>query len=276
MTTEKKLEVMRFSSGKMNFWSQISKDALVEIMRVYHIGGIKYDEGNWLRGMKFSEMANPLERHWFLWSLGDTKDRETRCHHLAHVAWNALGLLTYELRGLGLDDRIKLPIDFDFSWLSGPAKELDLGLSKEELDDLSTKYNKQKEEFRAEKGMAAPKPSGEKFQEWMDSVAANIAHMKESVLIDEVLIDEVPPFTGKDEYLRKTMVDVWKKYGNAPTSGDHIMMSFWAHTGLTRGSHFDQFVAFLPKYTTEALSLCQDAGIAVDITAFKQTLEDLS
>ena len=35
---------------------------------------------------------------------GERDDPETKCHHLAHVAWNALALMVYEMRGLGEDD----------------------------------------------------------------------------------------------------------------------------------------------------------------------------
>lgn len=147
--TKQKLEGMRFSKNKMNFWSSIPKDALVELMRVYYTGAVKYDENNWLKGMKYSEMANPLERHWMKWSMGLTTDsKETKCHHLAMVAWNAIGLLTYELRGIGEDDRVKLPIDEDFNWISGPAAAMDLGLSDQELQDLAAKYQKNKVEFK--------------------------------------------------------------------------------------------------------------------------------
>jgi len=41
--------------------------------------------------------------------MGETFDPETRLRHIAQAAWNAQALLAYELRGIGEDDRHKLP-----------------------------------------------------------------------------------------------------------------------------------------------------------------------
>jgi len=139
---------MRFNSGKMPF-SMLPLDALVEITRVYLIGGIKYERDNWLKGMSWTDMIDCAERHFILWRMGLHRDPDTGCHHLALCAWNIIGLLVYELRGLGTDDRTKLPIDENFNWTDGPAKELKLGLSKEELEALRLKYEKARADFKA-------------------------------------------------------------------------------------------------------------------------------
>jgi len=142
---------MRFSAKKIEF-GLIPKDALVEIARVYHVGAQKYEKNNWLNDMNYSQMMEPLERHYMQWSMGNTTDPDTKCHHLSQVIWNAIALLTYELRGLGVDDRHKLPIDENFNWISGPASEMDLGMSNEELDQLRNKYSALREEHRKTQG----------------------------------------------------------------------------------------------------------------------------
>jgi hypothetical protein len=67
-------------------------------------GAVKYAERNWERGMKWTKIVGPLMRHLFKFLSGERCDPETGCHHLAHVAWNALALMTYDLRGIGEND----------------------------------------------------------------------------------------------------------------------------------------------------------------------------
>ena len=83
-------------------------DALMYLGLVYGAGAKKYADRNWERGMANKKMLGPLMRHLFKWMLGETHDPETKLLHLGHVAWNALGLLSYELRRIGTDDRNKL------------------------------------------------------------------------------------------------------------------------------------------------------------------------
>ena len=76
-------------------------------------GSYKYDEWNWLLGMKWSSMLGCIKRHVNKFVAGerydglryDRKAGTTGCHHLAMAAWNCLALMTYDLRGLGEDDR---------------------------------------------------------------------------------------------------------------------------------------------------------------------------
>lgn len=96
---------MRFDNDKLRF-DLLPPDALIALARVYHAGAQKYPEHNWSKGMKWSKVSGSLWRHWMKWSLGEKKDPETNCHHLAHVAWNALTLMIYELKGIGEDDRL--------------------------------------------------------------------------------------------------------------------------------------------------------------------------
>lgn len=152
--TKKPQSGMRFNTGKMRF-NLIPMDARLELARVYTVGAAKYEDDNWLKGMSWKEMIDCAERHFALWQMGQARDPDTKCHHLAQVAWNVLGLLVYELRGLGTDDRTKLPIDENFNWISGPAKDLELGMSKDELEALRVKYAKMREEHKAKLEAAA-------------------------------------------------------------------------------------------------------------------------
>lgn len=79
-------------------------------------GANKYADRNWELGMPWSKVWGPLLRHSFKWLMGEQFDKETGCHHLDMVAWNALALKTYQTKGLGIPD---LP-----AWsASGPQDE---------------------------------------------------------------------------------------------------------------------------------------------------------
>lgn len=94
---------MRFNSGKTKYslvpesWTRV----LAEILTT---GAIKYEPHNWEKGLVWSEILDSLERHKHAWLRGETYDPETSSHHLGHVAWNALALMTMELRDVGKND----------------------------------------------------------------------------------------------------------------------------------------------------------------------------
>ncbi len=100
-------------------------DALEEVARVYGKGAQKYSDDNWLRGYAWRLSAGALLRHVSRFMCGEDRDPETGCLHLAHAAWHCLTLITFNLRGLGTDDRkppeyqTEDPWDFDFQGFSG-------------------------------------------------------------------------------------------------------------------------------------------------------------
>jgi hypothetical protein len=54
-------------------------------------GAAKYGPFNWTRGIPASEMLNHAIRHIYLWLQGDAEE-----DHLAHAAWNILGVCHFE------------------------------------------------------------------------------------------------------------------------------------------------------------------------------------
>lgn len=80
-------------------------EALEEVAKVMSLGAKKYGRHNWRGGMLWSRLAGASLRHVFSWLKGDDKDPETGLSHLAHAACCLLFLITYELQGLGEDDR---------------------------------------------------------------------------------------------------------------------------------------------------------------------------
>jgi len=98
---------LRFDAGK-NRVDLLPPDALMELGKVYAYGATKYASRNWERGMPWSKVIGPLLRHLFKWMMGQKIDEESGQLHSAMIAWNAIALLTYELRGIGHDDRLLL------------------------------------------------------------------------------------------------------------------------------------------------------------------------
>lgn len=94
----------RFDKGKLRY-ELIPADSLRELALVFTRGADKYGDRNWEKGMSWSRCEGSLKRHVEAWKSGEIFDKETGCHHMAMAAWNALALVSYELRGVGTDDR---------------------------------------------------------------------------------------------------------------------------------------------------------------------------
>lgn len=96
----------KYDSGKPRV-SLIFTQALLEVAKVGTFGALKYDDHNWRKGMKWSRLTDAQLRHLIAYVSGDRKDNESGLSHLAHVAWNALALVEYELNQIGEDDLFK-------------------------------------------------------------------------------------------------------------------------------------------------------------------------
>lgn len=97
---------LRYDSGKLRF-DLLPPEPVIHAVGVLTDGASKYADRNWELGMPWSKVIGPMFRHIFKWLCGERYDEETGRPHLAHVIVNAMFLLTYEERGLGIDDRAK-------------------------------------------------------------------------------------------------------------------------------------------------------------------------
>jgi len=82
---------------------------LMEIANLYTMGGNKYEDGNYLKGMKYSRVYSALFRHLLKWLWGERYDKDDGQSHLSSVAWCAITLLYYENnrdKYSGFDDRM--------------------------------------------------------------------------------------------------------------------------------------------------------------------------
>lgn len=95
---------VKYDKGKPRM-ELLSPSALQEIAKVMTHGAKKYGDYNWLGGMKHSRLYGAALRHITSHLDGEDLDEETGISHLAHAGCCLMMLLTYEIKGLGTDDR---------------------------------------------------------------------------------------------------------------------------------------------------------------------------
>lgn len=88
--------------NRLDLWPP---DAFLAIGRVLTFGSTKYADRNWERGMAWGRVYAALQRHLNAWWGGEPKDIESGYSHLWHAGSCLVFLISYELRGVGKDDR---------------------------------------------------------------------------------------------------------------------------------------------------------------------------
>jgi hypothetical protein len=74
--------------------------ALIEVGRVGTFGAEKYTDGGWIDVPDGSERyTDALYRHLLAEGTGEIVDTDSKLHHAAHVAWNALARLECDKKG---------------------------------------------------------------------------------------------------------------------------------------------------------------------------------
>lgn len=98
---------LRYSVGKPRY-DLLPPDALEALADHFRKGAEKYAERNWERGMNYGECYRALQSHSQKFWRGEDVDEETGSLHTTAMVWNALALLTYQLRNIGVDDRAQV------------------------------------------------------------------------------------------------------------------------------------------------------------------------
>jgi hypothetical protein len=80
-----------------------------ELCKVYEYGATKYERGNYRKGAPLTSYLDSALRHLLAYGSGETKDRESACHHLAHALWNLW--IALDLPAVR-DDRLPSVIDW--------------------------------------------------------------------------------------------------------------------------------------------------------------------
>lgn len=85
----------RFDSGKTRV-DLIPADILLELGEIYRMGAEKYDATNWRKGMPWTKVYGPLQRHLLkAWVGLERDDPESGRHHIYHALWNCVALAYY-------------------------------------------------------------------------------------------------------------------------------------------------------------------------------------
>lgn len=106
MTNKELIEGTKDDLGKVRYelipWYPLDQTA-----RVYTFGASKYDDWNWLKGIKYSRIFGAVMRHcWKFWR-GEDTDPESGLPHLAHAAFGLFALMEYNRSRPEFDDRVK-------------------------------------------------------------------------------------------------------------------------------------------------------------------------
>lgn len=89
---------------KLQRFSLIPPEFLWALAEHYGKGAQKYADRNWEKGYAWSKTVDALERHLTAWKMGEWVDPETGSSHMIAVAWHAIALFIFKLRGIGTDD----------------------------------------------------------------------------------------------------------------------------------------------------------------------------
>ena len=100
----KSKKLMKFDIGKARF-SLYHPKALHAIAEVFTYGARKYEDWNWLKGTNWSRYYDALQRHLNAFWGREDRDIESKLLHLAHAGCCVFILLTYQILGVGNDDR---------------------------------------------------------------------------------------------------------------------------------------------------------------------------
>jgi hypothetical protein len=91
-------DLARFASGAVRSadadgerWDLITPIGLRRLAETCAEGAKKYGECNWQKGIPASDLLNHAIRHIYLYLDGDDSE-----DHLAHAAWNILGVCHFE------------------------------------------------------------------------------------------------------------------------------------------------------------------------------------
>jgi len=110
---------LRYNQGKIRM-DLLEPYAIEQLAKVFTKGAEKYADNNWLQGMKWSKMVASLKRHLLAFEKGKDFDFDPNCPdcqtgtcknhtgllHMAQVAWNAMGLVSYYKYHPEMDDRL--------------------------------------------------------------------------------------------------------------------------------------------------------------------------
>ena len=84
-------------------WDLLPLQEIEDLVKVYTAGAKKYAPNNWQKlDNGYQRYKAALFRHLLAYEKGEKIDPDTKCMHLAQVAWNAVAMLWFDKNGKGL------------------------------------------------------------------------------------------------------------------------------------------------------------------------------
>jgi hypothetical protein len=160
---------LRYNTGKARY-DLLEPYAIEQLVKVFTRGAEKYAPHNWLKGLPWMEVVASLERHLAAFKQGEDFDKETELLHMAHVAWNALAIVSYYKHAPQYDNRRlpylqhpKIGLDIDevlCDWVGGWIELWGIDRPKTWFfdRDIMEKFNKMKEDGTIEEFYLNLKP----------------------------------------------------------------------------------------------------------------------
>lgn len=102
-----KIDPVKKEEGKVRT-DLLPVDALFEIAKVLTFGANKHGAHSWEEGTEWSKIYGAAMRHMLDFWGCQNFDNESSLFTIAHATCNLMFLLSYQLRGLGKDDRVRL------------------------------------------------------------------------------------------------------------------------------------------------------------------------
>lgn len=98
---------MKFDQDKPRY-SLLPAEAMEQVALIYTHGAKKYADHNWRKGLAYSRLYDAAQQHLNAFWQGTDIDPEFGIQHLAHAAFNVIGLLQFQLEGRSeCDNRYK-------------------------------------------------------------------------------------------------------------------------------------------------------------------------
>tara|TARA_R100001530_G_scaffold13727_7_gene12583 strand:+ start:2520 stop:2990 length:471 start_codon:yes stop_codon:yes gene_type:complete len=98
------MKAKKFDDGKSRHHLLID-EFIEEMIAVRMMGSEKYEPWDWVHGLEFSRYQDAIKRHLKAFNMGEDNDPESKLHHMAHIAISAMFLFTFQMTGIGIDDR---------------------------------------------------------------------------------------------------------------------------------------------------------------------------